>query len=236
MKFNQLLTVDNAKTIKGELLGVLTAILYLAPEKTGGFGNICAFASLGCTASCLFTAGRGIMSNVVKGRMRKTREYFTDNAKFVEDMHANVKRVVRSANRKGMKLAIRLNGTSDLPNLASKFAAAYPEIQFYDYTKVPQPWKRVRPNYHLTFSLHENNLADALAALENGVNVAVVFDTKKGEPLPASYLGYPVLDGDEHDLRYLDPKGYIVGLRAKGKAKKDNTGFVVRGYQAAHAA
>ena len=127
-----------------------------------------------------------------------------------------------------MTPAIRVNGTSDLPRLVTPLAEEFADVQFYDYTKLPKPWTRVKPNYDLTFSRSETNERDCLDALNNGINVAVVFSTKKTEPLPDEYLGYEVINGDEHDLRFLDKKGVIVGLTAKGRAKRDTSGFVVK--------
>jgi hypothetical protein len=127
----------------------------------------------------------------------------------------------------GMKPAIRLNGTSDLPWLAMELAAAFPEVEFYDYTKHPKPWLRTLPNYHLTFSHSGHNMQDCSEALEHGINVAVVFTTRRGEALPETWNGFPVIDGDLHDCRFLDPKGVVVGLRAKGAAKGSPSPFVV---------
>ena len=82
-------------------------------------------------------------------------------------------------------------------------------------------------NYHLTFSLAESNDLEARAALGNGMNVAVAFAIKKDDAKPAQFSGFPVIDGDTTDVRFLDPKGgHIVGLFAKGDAKKDSSGFV----------
>ena len=79
------------------------------------------------------------------------------------------------------------------------------------------------PNYHLTYSLNEDNYNKAIEVLKNGGNVAVVFR----KDLPQNFNGYKVINGDEHDLRYLDEKNVVVGLKAKGKAKKDTSGFVM---------
>lgn len=219
-------TGTDAKTIKGEPLGYSTAILYLAPADTSGSGDVCPKASDGCKASCLGAyAGRvAFFSSVMRARVRKARLYFDDRSAFAEALRGDIKRHVARASRRGMKPAIRINGSSDLPQLARKMAQEFPEVQFYDYTKIPKPWLRELPNYRLTFSRSEDNEQDALAALEHGVNVAVVFS---GE-LPKRWKGYLVIDGDEHDLRFLDERGVVVGLKPKGKmAKRDNSGFVV---------
>jgi hypothetical protein len=135
------------------------------------------------------------------------------------------------ADRQGMTLTVRVNGTSDLPALARSLARRHPDVQFYDYTKITGALLAAGdiPNLHYTFSHSERNPGDVRAALALGVNVAVPFAVKKGDALPAFYSGIPVIDGDVDDLRFLDDvRGAIVGLRAKGSAKNDTTGFVVR--------
>ena len=226
---NNLLTIQNSKTQKGEKKGYLTGILYLKPEQSGGLGNVCPKATEGCKASCLNTAGRGVFDTVQAGRQRKTKLYFDDQASFVADLVSEVRKLKEKAEKKGMIPCVRINGTSDLPSLARKVARQVPDVQFYDYTKIAKPYKRTLPNYHITFSKSESNMDECLDALDNGVNVAVVFEKE----LPKKYLGYKVVNGDETDLRFLDKggkngNGVIVGLKAKGRAKKDITGFVVR--------
>ena len=97
---------------------------------------------------------------------------------------------------------------------------------FYDYTKILGRKINFIPNYSLTFSAADGNDADVQKAIAQGYNVATVFGIKKTLPMPETYLGRPVFNGDESDLRFLDPKGVVVGLYAKGRAKKDTTGFV----------
>lgn len=224
-----LLTEQNAKTQKGEAKGYLTSILYLKPAESGGLGNVCPNATPGCKASCLNTAGRGKFDQVQAGRQRKTNLFFDDKKAFVKELIVEVGKKIKRAEKLGLKPCFRINGTSDIPALAIAVAKHFPNAQFYDYTKNPKPYKRTLPNYHLTFSKSEDNLAECLDALENGINVAVVFEKE----LPKTYLGYKVINGDENDLRFLDKKhkgkAVIVGLKAKGRAKKDKTGFVIRG-------
>lgn len=233
------LTLGNPKTVKGESLGYLTAILHLAPANVAGLGTVCASATPGCMATCLNTAGRGGMWSKATGgltasargiqaaRVRRTLAYFADASAFHDALDREIRSAERRARAHGLQLAVRLNGTSDLPGLALAMATRMPDVRFYDYTKHPQPWKRIRANYALTFSRSESNLSACWDALDHGVNVAVVFSTTKGQALPASWHGYPVLDGDVSDLRFLDAPGHVVGLRAKGRARKDATGFVV---------
>jgi hypothetical protein len=225
----KLLTIENAKTVKGESLGYLTGILYLAPADESGVINTCPMASAGCKADCLFTAGRAeIFPHIIEARIRRTRELVADRAAFLDTLRADIAALVRKAARENLTPAVRLNGTSDLYWLVKILAPEFSSVQFYDYTKLPRPYAREFANYHLTFSLSENNWREAEDALQHGTNVAVVFDTKKGRELPASWRGYQVIDGDTHDLRFLNGhQSAIIGLRAKGRAKKDNaTGFV----------
>jgi hypothetical protein len=231
----KLLTVSaDAKTVKGQKFGYLTGILYLAPAHESGVMNTCPMASDGCKAGCLFTAGRAsIFPAIIEARIRKTHELHNDREAFMEQLRKDVRALVRKAKRDGLTPAVRINGTSDLPQLAIQLANEFGDVQFYDYTKIPMPWRRIGSNYHLTFSLNESNMPAAMEALQHGVNVAVVFDVKKGHALPETWQGYRVIDGDVSDLRFLDKKtrkdgmrAVIVGLRAKGEAKKDVLGFV----------
>ena len=225
----KLLTVANAKTIKGEKLGYLTGILYLAPADESGVMNTCPMSTAGCRAACLYTAGRASMFPMInRARVRKTLQLHSDPAGFREQLRKDIASLIKAAARLRLMPAIRINGTSDLPNLALEMAAAFPDVQFYDYTKIPRPWQRTRSNYHLTFSLSESNRADAITALQHGVNVAVVFKTRKTEPLQDTWEGFGVVSGDTHDLRFLDAHhtGLVIGLYAKGRAKQDISGFV----------
>jgi hypothetical protein len=226
--FKSLITSGDAKTVKGQKLGYRTGIMYLAPAFASGVINVCPKASVGCMAMCLNTAGRGQMDMVQQVRLARTL-FLKENPKaFEKQLETEVSKLIKSALRAGMIPAIRVNGTSDLPRLALPLAEKFPSIQFYDYSKLPKPWQRVKPNYDITFSRSETNEKDCLDALANGINVAVVFSTKKTEKLPDEFWGYEVINGDEHDLRFLDKKGVVVGLTAKGKAKRDTTGFVIQ--------
>jgi hypothetical protein len=232
--YRAVLTFQNAKTTKGEKLGYLTGICYLAPANEAGRGNLCTYASEACMRGCLFGAGRGAFPNVRAGRIAKTHFFFDHREAFIASMRYDIAALVRKAKRMGLTPIVRVNGTSDLAWLALMMAAEFPDVQFYDYTKLPKAWQRTRANYHLTFSHSENNSEECRNALAHGLNVAVVFDVRRGKPLPDTYMGSPVIDGDKHDLRFLD--GYqsaIIGLRAKGPAMHDCSGFVVT-TQAAH--
>ena len=227
----KLLTLGNTKTAKGTSKGILTFILHLAPAKLSGF-NVCPMASKGCAAACLNTAGRGRFDRTQAARVRKTREFFENRDSFMAQLVKDIKAAVRKADREGYDPAIRLNGTSDIrwenmpvggfPNLMAMF----PTVQFYDYTKIANR-KGIPANYHLTFSRSESNDGDVAKVLGTPVNIAVVFNVKKGAPLPAVWNGRTVIDGDVTDVRFFDPASVIVGLRSKGDGKHDATGFVV---------
>ncbi len=221
----------NAKTAKSDALGTeyLTAILYLAPYNTAGLFNVCPKSSEGCRKACLFTAGRGVFHNVQQARVKKTQWYFNDKAGFLSQLADDIHKFKKKCAKLGKKPAVRLNGTSDILWENTGLMSLFPDVQFYDYTKIAQRLSRPLPaNYHLTFSLHENNLTEATAILEKGLgNIAVVFHGS----IPAQFLNREVISGDDHDLRFLDKKGVVIGLTAKGKAKKDTTGFVVKSCQ-----
>lgn len=223
---------SDAKTKKGQKEGYATGILYLAPVKQAGFGNVCPFASKGCSDACLYTAGRGKMSSVMKARMAKTRRFFKEKDQFVSDIIDSVRKIKNYVAKHDFIPCIRLNGTSDIPWEKLGIMQKYPTVQFYDYTKNPNRMEKyldgkMPSNYHLTFSLNEANFEKSIELLEKGANVAMVFNTPKNNELPLTYYGYKVIDGDKSDLRFLDESNVIVGLRAKGDAKKDTSGFVI---------
>jgi hypothetical protein len=239
-----LLNVDgNAKTIKGQASGYLTGILYLAPANLAGVGNLCPHASAGCLSACLFTAGfAGIYEAVNVARVMRTRLLHDQKKVFLSILEGEISAVIRRAEKLGLKPAIRLNGTSDLPweNLAPELFRKFSHIQFYDYTKsfkraIAYAKRELPANYHLTFSLSESNATLANLALDAGVNVAAVVSGLKGKTiaLPGSNQSRRTFDADRHDLRFSnrvgkDGRGRVGILTAKGKAKNDTSGFVLK--------
>jgi hypothetical protein len=180
---------------------------------------------------------KGESTNVIQeARKRKTLFFFEDRTTFMADLVSDITKAIKQSARLGLIPVFRLNGTSDLAfekyeilrdgQSYSNIFMAFPEVQFYDYTKILGRKIKDIPNYHLTFSAADGNDSDVAKAIEQGYNVATVFGIKKTEPMPEFYNGRPVFNGDDSDLRFLDPKGVIVGLYAKGKAKKDTSGFV----------
>lgn len=224
-----LLSIDtNAKTVKGQKRGYLTGILYLAPDRLSGLFNACPNASDGCRQTCLYSAGRGAFNSVQKARIAKTVHYVKNRESFLSTLTDNVATVIRKAKAKKMHPVIRLNGTSDIGWERYSVIQAFKTTRFYDYTKNYDRMLsfldgKLPSNYSLTFSRSEANERQCLEVLKRGGNVAVVFR----KVLPTHWNGFPVINGDENDLRFLDPKGVVVGLTAKGKAKTDTTGFVV---------
>lgn len=229
--YRRLLEIDtNAKTVKGQKRGYLTAIMYLAPHDSAGLGySVCPKASPGCIAGCLNLSGLGgVYRSIQDARKAKTLFMAEDPEAFLASLRYDIESLVIRARKRRLRPAVRINGTSDLPKHAMRMAREFPKVMFYDYTKLDRAWTRQLPNYRLTFSRSESNDTQCREALARGVNVAVVFATKD---LPETFFGRPVLNGDESDLRFLDPtdpQGYVIGLYAKGPAKKDLSGFVVR--------
>lgn len=216
--YRSLLTTANAKTVKGESLGYYTGILYLSPANESGVINTCGSASPECINLCLKSSGRMPMN--IASRIAKTIFMVENREAFLQSLRFDIEGIIAKACQLGLKPAVRLNGTSDLPWIAMLLCQEYPQVMFYDYTKHPKPELRLRPNYWITFSHSGHNLAECLRVLALGVNVAVVFRVKDSQPLPETWHGRQVIDGTTHDLRFLDNVGVVVGLRPKGKAKK----------------
>ena len=237
-----LLSVGNPKTLKGMKQGYNTYILHLAPASLSGH-NTCPKATPGCISACLNTAGRGGMfkrgeftNTIQKARIRKTQLFYDNRDEFMSLLVKDINLAIKQSARMGLTPVIRLNGTSDISwekypvkmgNVTySNIFAAFGFVTFYDYSKVLGRKVNHISNYSLTFSAADGNDNDVREAIKQGYNIAVVFGIKKTLPMPEFYNGLPVYNGDESDLRFLDPKGHIVGLYAKGKAKKDTSGFV----------
>ena len=232
----------NAKTVKGDGSEYLTAILYMTPYKImidGKSFNSCAMAKqASCIDACLYTAGRGQMSNVQTARQRKAEWFYKDRVGFMKQLYEDIKKFQTYCHKRNIQPCVRLNGTTDIRWELIKIGAYnifdwFPEVQFYDYTKIANRKCKDIPNYHLTWSYSNANPEYAKLldkALEQGMNAAVVFRSNFIKVVPKcwhKWKGYPVIDGDQDDLRFLDPKGgHIVALYAKGKAKKDTSGFV----------
>jgi hypothetical protein len=234
MQFQRFFSVDSPKAVKAQKYGWLNAINYMAPHRLAGVGNLCPNASAGCIGLCLgeHSGNAALYPAVLKSRIAKAQLLMTDRRAFLKEMTAGVRRARMAAKRQKLKLCVRLNGATDIAweRLAPAIFADNADLSFVDYTKSPKralehARGQLPANYHLTFSRSETNEADCKRVLEAGGNVAVVF----AGAFPSTYLGFPVIDGDAHDLRHLDGRGVVVALSPKGtRAKRDASGFVVR--------
>tara|TARA_R110001606_G_scaffold268098_1_gene416827 strand:+ start:157 stop:882 length:726 start_codon:yes stop_codon:yes gene_type:complete len=228
----------NAKTVKGDGDEYLTAILYMTPYKVmvdNNWYNSCSMAVLaGCIEGCLNTAGRGAMNCVQAARQRKAEWFYRDREGFMLQLMQDVAKFQTYCNKRGIQPVVRLNGTTDIRWELIKIEGytlfeLFPRVQWYDYTKIANRNTSHIENYHLTWSYSNASpkyAAMMQTALDKGMNVATVF--RKAFDYANTWKGLPVINGDADDLRILDPKGsHIVALYAKGKAKRDASGFVV---------
>ena len=258
-KSKNLLSTNNAKTVKGEKLGYTTYIMYLSPFTQNSKGiNLCSHASKGCAKACLFSSGAARFDAVQQGKRDKTEYFLHERKAFLEQLDNEITKIVAkhevmtddviySTNGNVLRnknFAIRLNGTSDIAWEKFKIRDGknifelHPTVQFYDYTKNYIRFEKNQPtNYHLTFSMSEDNKEKSMELLTKGYNVAMVFGVKTVEELPTSYNGFKVINGDKSDLRFLDDNNIIVGLKYKlltGKGTKgvnkdnvDNNDFII---------
>jgi hypothetical protein len=258
MKF-VLLNVDtNAKTVKGQSKGYMTAVLYLLPAALSGV-NLCPLAeTAGCDVGCLNTAGRGGIAKdratftapngeelpdntVQRARLRRTMMFINERDAFMAQLWREIRAARAMAERRGLTLVVRLNGTSDIrwedipaypesTSFSAPIFNVFPDIQFYDYTKIPNRRRALRyRNYHLTFSYSDKPefvpvIVQALHTYGDKVNFAGVFN---GD-IPTYFMGRWVINGDDHDLRFTDTPNRFVALKAKGRAKQDRSGFTIR--------
>lgn len=234
----RMLNIDaNAKTVKGQAYGYMTGVLYLAPFKLSGI-NVCPMAELAaCHGPCLNTAGRGVFPNVQDARIRKTVLFHENREEFMRLLVLDIMRLITRADAQGFMPVVRLDGTSDIKweNIDFTFDGIhynnifemFPFTQFYDYTKIPGRNVADIHNYDLTFSYSGTPAFQPYVqrAVDAGMRIAVVFRTRAA--IPKTFLGMPCVDGDESDLRFLDPKGVVVALYAKGRARLDQSGFVI---------
>lgn len=225
----KLLSFSNPRTAESAM-GYEVAILHLAPHDLSG-RNVCARASLGCRFCCYNFSGRagiklkdGTLNTIQAARIRRTNFYFDDPVGFRRTLTREVESFLRRCERRGVKPALRLNGTSDLPKLSIEFATAFPGLQVYEYTKLLAfcDHDRLPPNLDLTFSRSEENEDECREALARGFRIAIVTDDDADE-----LFGFPTVDGDCHDLRFLDPAPCVVRLAPNGRALRDRTGFVL---------
>jgi hypothetical protein len=215
----------------------MIAGLSLSPASRSGY-NLCKHSTGVCRLCCVADAGGGRWAAAQAARIRKTRMFFGDRDTFAQTLADDLRNFARLTAKKGHKPAVRLNTFSDIPwervpltidgRRMTVIEAFTDTITFYDYTKYPCTARPSTDEYHLTYSASGENTDSCKAALAEGYNVAVVFDTKPSHALPSTYWdGVSVVDGDKDDLRFLDPHGVIIGLRAKHTLRSNmDTSFV----------
>ena len=232
--------------------GYLSYIQYLSPANgynkatDSRYPSLCPYATKGCTASCLgISAGRMRFTSVQLAQINRTRLFHQSRKAYFIVLVDEILRAKRRAEREGLKLSIRLNGTSDILWEYMGFEIqgvafydifqAFPDVMFYDYTKVPYRYRKdavALPNYRLTYSYtgEDVSVERANEYLSAGCGVSVVYT---GNPMGKLHGLFPnctrIVDGDVHDMRFLDPAGSLVLLKAKGDAVRDRSGFVVHG-------
>jgi hypothetical protein len=243
INFDRLLSVDSPKAVKSIKYGFLNGIHYMAPHSIAGVGNLCPNATEGCKALCLgMYSGQASMvkdlengtNSVRDSRVAKAKLFMSERETYLRHLEKQIAKLVAKAKRESLKPCVRLNGSTDIAFENMRFGQErlslldrFPDVQFIDYTKIVSRLAKAPKNLSLTLSRAENNEQECIKALANGHNVAIVFSGA----LPETWEGFPVINGDLHDLRHLDPKGHVIGLSPKGgKAKRDTSGFVVRDY------
>ena len=239
-KRHGIFSVDNPKTLKGESMGYMTLILHFSPSNLNSRRvDLCPYASQECRDLCLNKAGlSAILPSIEKARIKKTDKFLENRELYLKNMIEEIHSYKKKAKKENLILVVRLNGTSDLNWSKIHYQKKnifewFHEIQFYDYTKSPYiaAYSQTVENYHVAFSWSGHNQETCLSMLENGLNVAVPFaNVKKGKPLPSHFMGFPVIDGDKTDLRFLDKKPCIIGLRVKGnkQRKASENNFLVQ--------
>lgn len=226
----------SAKIEKNKKINVKTYVIYLAPANLSGY-NTCSHSTPECRMGCLNTSGRAGMEQLAGKtktadcRNKKSALLFEQTNFFMQWLVAEIQAQKELAYKKGFAFSVRLNGTSDIDwaNIrvnGKTIFEIFSTTEFYDYTKSPLKFKNKPKNYHLTMSYTGRNWQVCEMLLQQGENVAVIFDVKKETDLPKEFRGYRVINGDETDYRIADPKGVIVGLKWKKIANKEVNDYV----------
>lgn len=226
---------NSSKHEKAYKFNEMVYTIYLAPAKSSGY-EVCPGRTKNCTEACLSQSGRNIMDQgreIINGsRIKKTRLFFEEKEFFMRWIIKEINKSEQMAKDQEFRFSVRLNNTSDISPEDFELEGInileiFPDIQFYDYTKVPERVQLLSKydNYDLTFSYNGQNMDTCKQMLSQGIRVAMVFDK-----VPDQYMGYKVVDGDKYDMRYLDPKDCIVGLKYKKVRNKlrDNNDFVIK--------
>ena len=232
---------SNTKTRKNDTITYTTKSLSLAPHKQSGIGNLCAFASKGCSDACLFGTGKGFLESVRLARIRKTGLWYLERKWFLDRLQFEIQRAYDRASEECKKLAVRLNVFSDVAWECHGIIDAFPEVAYYDYSKDPRRAGQLRPNYWVTFSRSENNELDCLDVLRKNGTVATVYDDgyttgarnlHGNGPLrmPKRWRGFKTVNGDETDLRFTDPSRHAIMLKLKARTLNDRKDAIASGF------
>lgn len=236
---------NSPKLAKSLKQNVMTYGVYFAPHTVSGY-NVCPQSS-NCCKYCLHGSGRNkleLLSHkeggaITKSRIKKTKFFFEEKETFMQLLIHEIKQAKKKAEVAGMKFAVRLNCTSDIHLEqfvlnGKNILQLFPDTQFYDYTKVfsHAELSEKYSNYDITYSFSGENWEECELLLKRGYRIAVVFE----DALPAEFKGYPVIDANEYDARFLDDGGIICGLTYKrvandyvnGKFQRPDTTFVNR--------
>lgn len=221
----RILTAPDAQPKTGKN-DVPTFTLMLEPASSV-FGNACPASTAGCRSGCLNTAGHGAFSDVQYARHVRMGFLLAWPWEFGVIVAAEI---TTHVTKHGV-IGFRPNCVSDIrwelcaPSMLAWCAEN--RVHVYDYTAWAPRFRAPVAGYHLTFSAKETHTVEDIRALvDAGHNVAVPFAVRKGQPLPEFWHGMRVVDGDVTDFRPDDERGVIVGLRAKGSAIGDTSGFV----------
>ena len=220
--------VDKSNKIQDKYI---SRIMYLAPHNLAdGKNTVCPYATVAkCHEPCLNLSGNGFYNSVQKSRIKKTLMFLDDKGTFMTELFKDIFKFIKECEDVGKLPALRLNGTSDIQWETIKIVRNknifeyFPEVLFYDYTKIPTRKVEGLENYHLTWSYSEANKKYAELFHQVPYNKAVVFRNE----IPSTYKGLKVINGDDHDMRFLDEPNVVVGLKAKAKARTDYSGFVI---------
>ena len=227
----KLLTALNVKTIKGEKADYLSAILYLMPHASGGGVTLCPHSTPACREMCLAGAGMSGLPLQLAAKQRRTDLFHRDRVTFLDLICGDVETLVAIAEHEGVKPAVRLNGSSDIiwERVAPDLFDAFPHVAWYDYAKIPFEHRAPKLGYHLTYSVEgPKDMVRAVEYLRHGQSVAVVVEKHQveqmaGQELYLDGVTATFVNGDESDLRFLDPPSSIVLLKPKGRVRTTST-------------
>jgi len=241
--FTYLGKVNNgSKHYKAFKYGELVYTIYLSPGNMSGY-EVCAGRTAECTALCLNESGHNRMdakrNHINRSRIGKTQMFFENHEFFSRWVIRDINAGIAKAKKMGFKFSVRINNTSDISpeliyikenGIKKNILELFPDIQFYDYTKVQGRLRLMNKydNYDLTYSYNGSNMETCMQLLKSGIKVAMVF-----EKVPTEFNGFKVINGDLYDMRYKDEPGTIIGLKFKKvRSKPDATNtFVIHEHE-----